>query len=269
MTLWFACAVPASHVAEPDDAVPADRRPARSMEVLSIAVSTVVARRAVRAVGHRRHGGAHAVRRTNRPALRLGSRRRRGRLPLVVPLLERTNVSSAVLAGGRGRRRRGQCASAATPAGARTAPRCRGRRPRRRGGRQRGLPASAALQIIYPKNRQLWLTNSLNDVTRWNSHSYVLVQRPGEEPVVPVGTGPRRRTVPQPHRVARDRRRGRNADHRMERRPGGARLGQLRRHRRCRTTIRTAATSRSSASAADATSSRRSGAAAGRSSAST
>ena len=48
----------------------------------------------------------------------------------------------------------------------------------RRCGRERDAAASAALQIIYPKNRQLWVTNSLNDVTRWNSHSYVLVQRP-------------------------------------------------------------------------------------------
>jgi len=34
-----------------------------------------------------------------------------------------------------------------------------------------------ALQIVYPKNKQLWLLNKLNDITRWNSHSYVLVQR--------------------------------------------------------------------------------------------
>ena len=51
------------------------------------------------------------------------------------------------------------------------------------------LPASSALQIIYPKNRQLWVTNLLNDVTRWNSHSYVLVQRPGEEPSFMWGPG--------------------------------------------------------------------------------
>jgi hypothetical protein len=34
-------------------------------------------------------------------------------------------------------------------------------------------------QIVYPKNRQLWLQNTLNAVARWNSHSYVIVHRPG------------------------------------------------------------------------------------------
>ena len=47
----------------------------------------------------------------------------------------------------------------------------------------------SALQIIYPKNRNLWLLNSLNDVERWNSHSYVLVQRPGDEAAFLWGPG--------------------------------------------------------------------------------
>ena len=51
------------------------------------------------------------------------------------------------------------------------------------------VPARSALQIIYPKNRQLWVTNTLNDVTRWNSHSYVLVQRPAIEPSFMWGPG--------------------------------------------------------------------------------
>jgi SAM-dependent methyltransferase len=38
------------------------------------------------------------------------------------------------------------------------------------------------LQIVYPKNRQLWLQSSLNAIARWNSHSYVIVHRPGDSP---------------------------------------------------------------------------------------
>jgi SAM-dependent methyltransferase len=37
-------------------------------------------------------------------------------------------------------------------------------------------------QIVYPKNRQLWLQSGLNAVARWNSHSYVIVHRPGDSP---------------------------------------------------------------------------------------
>jgi SAM-dependent methyltransferase len=37
-------------------------------------------------------------------------------------------------------------------------------------------------QIVYPKNRQLWLQSDLNAVARWNSHSYVIVHRPGDSP---------------------------------------------------------------------------------------
>lgn len=37
-------------------------------------------------------------------------------------------------------------------------------------------------QIVYPKNRQLWLQSSLNAIARWNSHSYVVVHRPGDSP---------------------------------------------------------------------------------------
>jgi hypothetical protein len=37
-------------------------------------------------------------------------------------------------------------------------------------------------QIVYPKNRQLWLQSSLNAIARWNSHSYVIVHRPGDSP---------------------------------------------------------------------------------------
>ena len=49
--------------------------------------------------------------------------------------------------------------------------------------------AYEGLQIIYPKNRQLWLLNRLNAKTAWNSHSYVLVQQPGVEAAFLWGPG--------------------------------------------------------------------------------
>jgi hypothetical protein len=45
------------------------------------------------------------------------------------------------------------------------------------------------LAVLYPKNRQLWLQQSLNEVARWNSHSYVIVHRPGEGPAFHWGPG--------------------------------------------------------------------------------
>ncbi|MCC7010196.1 MAG: class I SAM-dependent methyltransferase [Acidobacteria bacterium] len=105
---------------------------------------------------------------------------------LVVPLLERTNVSSAILLAG-------SAAAAAAWCFARFAGR-RGTAALVLGG---AITATAIVnttgtelfQVIYPKNRQLWLTNALNAVTRWNSHSYVLVQRPGDEPAFMWGPG--------------------------------------------------------------------------------
>lgn len=105
---------------------------------------------------------------------------------LVVPLLERTNVSSAMLLAG---------AAAALAAW------CFARGAGRAGAWPLAFGALLTIvavvntsghelfQVIYPKNRQLWLTNALNDVTRWNSHSYVLVQRPGDEPAFMWGPG--------------------------------------------------------------------------------
>ncbi|HVW04586.1 MAG TPA: class I SAM-dependent methyltransferase [Vicinamibacterales bacterium] len=97
---------------------------------------------------------------------------------LVVPMLERTNVSSSIFLAG---------ASAAIAAV------CFARLAGTSRVTGRVVLAAAlvgiallnngsreALAIIYPKNRQLWLLNKLNDITRWNSHSYVLVQRPGD-----------------------------------------------------------------------------------------
>ena len=179
VTVWFACAVPVSHVL--NLTVPFLPIATGSvMEILSIAVST-----AALAVPFALSGVAVtvALTRCGGPIGRLYAWDLAGAATgcaLVVPLLDRTNVSSAVLTAG---------AIAAVAAS------CFGRYAGRRHGLARVvaivlgaaaganavLPASAALQIIYPKNRQLWVTNSLNDVTRWNSHSYVLVQRPADE----------------------------------------------------------------------------------------
>jgi hypothetical protein len=106
---------------------------------------------------------------------------------LVVPLLARTNVSSAILVSGvaaavaafcfaefAGAGRKGTAAALAIVLVAAAA---------------WNTTSDRALEIIYPKNRQLWLTNKLNAVTRWNSHSYVLVQRPGEEASFMWGPG--------------------------------------------------------------------------------
>jgi hypothetical protein len=187
VTLWFACAVPLSHVV--NLTVPFLPIATGSvMEVLSIAVST-----AALAVPFALSGMAVtiALTRCGGPIGRLYAWDLAGAAAgcaLVVPLLDRTNVSSAVLAAG---------------AFAALAAVCFGRHAGIGQGRaialaltltvaalaNATLPASSALQIIYPKNRQLWVTNTLNDVTRWNSHSYVLVQRPREEPSFMWGPG--------------------------------------------------------------------------------
>src|SRR5688572_26898274 len=106
---------------------------------------------------------------------------------LVIALLDRLNISSAFLIAG--------AASAA-------AAYCF-----RRGAGLRGANWVAALgagliavalvnsganeifHINYPKNRQLWLQTKLNTVARWNSHSYVIAQRPGQEPAFLWGRG--------------------------------------------------------------------------------
>jgi hypothetical protein len=106
---------------------------------------------------------------------------------LVVPVLEWTNVSSAIFVAG-------AVAAAAAFCFNRFA-----------GATEGGRSAVAAvlllaaavlntgdwqaLQVIYPKNRQLWLTTDANAIARWNSHSYVVVHRPGPSPAFLWGPG--------------------------------------------------------------------------------
>jgi hypothetical protein len=187
VTLWFACAIPVSHVV--NLTVPFLPIATGSvMEVLSIAVST-----ASLAVPFVLSGVAvtTALTRCGGPIGRLYAWDLAGAAAgcaLVVPLLDRTNISSAILAAG-------AIAALAALAFSRHA----GAPGRSAAIVAAGLtvvalanamlPERSALQIIYPKNRQLWVTNTLNDVTRWNSHSYVLVQRPSVEPSFMWGPG--------------------------------------------------------------------------------
>jgi hypothetical protein len=186
VTLWFAMAVPISHVMTLS--IPFPALASRSvMEVLSVAVST-----AVLGVPFVLSGVAvtTALTRCGGAVSRLYAFDLLGAAAgcaLVVPLLERTNVSSAILIAG-------ASAAAAAVCFSRFA---RDSRTRRAAALAVALAVLAiantgpyeALQIAYPKNRQLWRTNSLNAVTRWNSHSYVLVQRPREEAAFMWGPG--------------------------------------------------------------------------------
>jgi hypothetical protein len=96
---------------------------------------------------------------------------------IVVPILEHSNISSAVFFAGASAAAAAFCFARFAGVGRTAAPAV-----------LIALVAAGVLntgpheplQIIYPKNRQLWLLNRLNDITRWNSHSYVLVQRPGD-----------------------------------------------------------------------------------------
>ena len=106
---------------------------------------------------------------------------------LVVPILNRTNISAAFLLAG-----------AAAALGAF----CFHRFAGIRGSMKSAVVAVAlaamallntgsleGLQVIYPKNRAIWLLNSLNAKTAWNSHSYVLVQAPSVENAFLWGPG--------------------------------------------------------------------------------
>jgi len=106
---------------------------------------------------------------------------------LVIPLLDRSNVSAAILDSG-------VAAAAAAWCFARHA---------RVGGQLRALALGASLsvvaafntgphpwlEVLYPKNQALWLTNKDIRIARWNSHSYVIVHGAGEQPPFLWGPG--------------------------------------------------------------------------------
>jgi hypothetical protein len=106
---------------------------------------------------------------------------------LVVPVLEYTNISSAIFLSG-------AAAAAAAYCFARFAGDRRTWRAVALGIALAGVAllntgSTESLEVIYPKNRQLWLTGDNNAVARWNSHSFVLVHRPGPSPAFLWGPG--------------------------------------------------------------------------------
>jgi hypothetical protein len=185
-TFWFAATIPLSHLV--NLTIPfLPLQEYSLMEVLSIVVSTIVL-----AVPFVLSGIAVTVALT-----RMGGAI--GRLyafdlvgaaagcVLVVPLLERTNISSAIFL----------AAAAAAVAAA-----CFHHVASIRGA-AKAIALGAVLvtvalvntgdrpplQVLYPKNPQVWRSNDANALTRWNSHSYVLVHYPGEAPAFLWGPG--------------------------------------------------------------------------------
>jgi hypothetical protein len=106
---------------------------------------------------------------------------------LVIPILEFSNISSAVFLAGASAAGAAWCFARFAGSPRRVAPALLALVLIGAAGLNTG--AHQALQIIYPKNQQLWLLNRLNVITRWNSHSYVLVQRPGDGPAFLWGPG--------------------------------------------------------------------------------
>ena len=47
------------------------------------------------------------------------------------------------------------------------------------------------LEVAFPKNRQFWMATPTFEATRWNSHSFVILQRPVQEHVFLWGAGKR------------------------------------------------------------------------------
>ena len=45
------------------------------------------------------------------------------------------------------------------------------------------------IEVTFPKNRQFWMATPTFDATRWNSHSFVILQRPVQERVFLWGAG--------------------------------------------------------------------------------
>ena len=100
---------------------------------------------------------------------------------LVIPLLNLTNITTAMLV-----------AAAVAAAGAACFARARGTLRGVRGSM--ALAAAFALVaalnglsdrgigVIYPKNQQLWLAQDRIDHAAWNTHSYVLIQKPIDGP---------------------------------------------------------------------------------------
>lgn len=103
----------------------------------------------------------------------------------VIPLLVRTNLSSAVFVAG-----------AAAALGTWCFARASGRRSRMAVIAAVVLAAGGAINaranafpVLYPKNQTLWLTADDAAMTAWTTHAYVVLGKPGEGPVYFWGPG--------------------------------------------------------------------------------
>ena len=186
MTFAFACTIPISHLMSL--ATPfLPLNDISTMEIVSIAASTLIlavpfalSGVAVTAALTRCGGRIGLLYAFDLVGAAIGC-------ALVVPILEKSNISSAVFLAGAG-------AAVAAYAFAKFAG---------IGGRLKSsvlavalisvalynTGTSESLQVIYPKNRNMWLTNAGNAETHWNSHSYVLLQRPGTDTAFLWGPG--------------------------------------------------------------------------------
>jgi hypothetical protein len=121
---------------------------------------------------------------------------------LVVPLLEHTNISSAIFLAAAGAAVAAACFHRFASGHERTRAAALDGRSRTLGlGLSLALAAGLAgvavantgdppfIQVIYPKNPHVWRSNDDNQLTRWNSHSYVLVHYPGDGPPFLWGPG--------------------------------------------------------------------------------
>ena len=177
LTLLFAASIPVSHVI--NLLVPLPLNTFGPMEILAVVLSTIVLAvpfaisGVIVTIALTRSGGAIGrLYACDLAGAALGCL-------LVVPLLDRSNLSSAVFVAG------GAASIAAF---------CFARFAAMRGGWKSATLAGAliaaailnttiveAVHVLYPKNRQLWISQSAVQETAWNSHSYVILQRPSVE----------------------------------------------------------------------------------------
>jgi hypothetical protein len=171
---WLAVAIPASHIANLAIPIPVIERVA-PMDALSLALSTIVLATPFVLAGI---VVTIALTRTGGPIGRLYAADLLGAAlgcVLVIPLLNRTNISSVAFVAGAAAAGAAYCfhrfARSAKPNGSLAL--------------AAGLLAIAAwnavtptgIGVMYPKNRLLWNRDAI-EWSAWNTHSYVVVSRP-------------------------------------------------------------------------------------------
>jgi hypothetical protein len=178
LTLLFACTIPVTHIAN----LSFPFLPLNSfsvMEMLSVVLSTTIltvpfaVSGMVVTIALTRSGGAIGrLYACDLIGAALGCL-------LVVPILDHTNISSATFLAGTAAAVSAACFHrfAGIPGA------------RRASAVAAGLlivavvnaTAFEAIRVLYPKNRQLWFNDAAVQQTAWNSHSYVIVQRPSRQ----------------------------------------------------------------------------------------